>query len=318
MITTTTSNATSESAPAGLTAAGHGYRGFLESGDWWQDKVTGYRAFMRAPVVEVNDAANLTPAEHAAISARLDAANMALYRVTGGGSMDHAGVLSLGRQFGLHDLERNLCADEDAVSDITACDDTSRRRYIPYTTRSLSWHTDGYYNPADRCVRAFVLHCVTPAYQGGENQFIDHEMLFGLLSRDANVRTEALFLPGAFSIPANIDDGATVRERFEGPVFSYAPQGGLHMRFSARQRNIEWSRDPEVLTAVEAIRYYLNNSEFVLRRRLEPGMGIITRNVLHRRSEFIDARGEKRLFLRARYHDCVSDSVLTGHRHDLA
>jgi hypothetical protein len=272
---------------------------------------------MASPVVDIDDPTNLTPAEHAAISARLDAANMSIYRINGNRDIDHARIIALGQQFGLNNPERNLCADEDAVSDITACEDAPRRRYIPYTTRPLSWHTDGYYNPNGKSIKAFVLHCVNAAYRGGVNRFLDPEVLFGLLYRDANVRVDALFAPDAFAIPANIDEGEEIRERYEGPVFSRTPDG-LHMRFSARTRNIEWSRDPDILTAVEAIRYYLNQSEFVVCRRLEPGMGVITRNVLHCRSEFVDARGAKRLFLRARYRDGIEKKALSAYRNDLA
>ncbi len=61
--------------------------------------------------------------------------------------------------------------------------------------------------------------------------------------------------------------------------------------------------DAEGLTAVEAIRYYLNHSPLVLSVRLKPGMGLIARNVLHTRNAFVDARGTRRLVYRARYFD---------------
>jgi hypothetical protein len=283
----------------------------------WRDKLACYRAFLDAPVVDIGDPRHLTPAEHRALSARLDAANMALYRVADGAAVDHEAVLALGRQFGLNRAERNLCADEDAVSDITVCEDDLRRRYIPYTTRALSWHTDGYYNPMRRAIRSFILHCDTPAFSGGSNQFLDHEILFGLLCRDANIRIDTLFEDDAFAIPANIDEGTELRERCQGPVFR-AHGKAVEMRFSARQRNIEWKNDGDLLTAVEAIRYYLNHSDLVLTSRLEPGMGVISRNVLHRRDAFVDAQGVRRLFLRARFFDTVDNAVLTGSRDDLA
>lgn len=284
---------------------------------WWHDKRSVYRRFLESPVVDVDDLADLSAAEHRPISARLDAANMALYRTANPDAVDHATILALGRQFGLHRAERNLCADDDSVSAIEVAEDELRRRYVPYTPRALSWHTDGYYNSGENAIRSFVLHCINPAFRGGANQFLDHEILFGLLRQDANINIDALFAPDAYAIPANIDEGVEIRGHVSGAVFSIE-DGALYMRFSARQRNIEWKANARILTAVEAIRYYLNHSGFVLSTTLEPGMGVISRNVLHRRDSFANARGGRRLLLRARYHDPIRPEALSGSRHALA
>lgn len=283
---------------------------------WCLDKLAAWRGFLRAPVVEIRDPSRLDAAEHRALSARLDAANMAVYRVTGRHEVDRASLLEFGRRFGLEHAERNLCADEDAVSEITASDDPGRQRYIPYTRRALSWHTDGYYNPPSRAIGAFVLHCVQPAESGGENRFIDHEVIFALLSLDDEAPVEALFDDDALAIPANVDGEMELRERSVGPVFNQRG-GTLVMRYSARQRNIQWKQSADVIAAAAAIGRSLQNTELVLDCRLEAGMGVITRNVLHRREAYVDGPATPRLLYRVRYTDTIDDSVLTATRGDM-
>jgi hypothetical protein len=283
---------------------------------WWNQKLDAYRHFLRAPVVDVANPAALDEFEHTALSKQLDVANMALYRVTGNSTVNHAAVLALGRQFGLRRPHRNLCADQDGVSDIMVHEGGPARRYIPYTSRSLGWHTDGYYYPDDTYIRSFILHCVSQADEGGANQFLDHEILLALLGQDASLDLGTLFAPDVFSIPSNTLEGTELRARFEGPVFAFV-EGRLVMRFSDRQHNLSWKQDQNVLTAVEAIRHYLNHSDLVLSIRLQPGMGIISRNVPHRRDAFVDSIGAPRRFLRARYHDAIATSMIVR-RDDLA
>ena len=52
------------------------------------------------------------------------------------------------------------------------------------TSRAIRWHTDGYYNPPERQIRAMILHCVRTAASGGENRVFDHELAY-LALRDA-------------------------------------------------------------------------------------------------------------------------------------
>lgn len=282
---------------------------------WCLDKLAAWRGFLRAPVVEIRDPGRLHAAEHRALSARLDAANMAVYRVTGRHEVDRASLLEFGRRFGLEHAEHNLCADEDAVSEITASDDPGRHRYIPYTRRALSWHTDGYYNPSSRAIGAFLLHCVHPAASGGDNRFIDHEVIFALLSLDHDTPVEALFEDDALAIPANVDGEKELRERSVGPVFEQRC-GALFMRYSARQRHIQWKQSADVLAAAAAVGRSLQNTKLVLDCRLEAGMGVITRNVLHRREAYFDDPARPRLLYRVRYTDTIDDSVLTATRRD--
>ncbi|MBI5658493.1 MAG: TauD/TfdA family dioxygenase [Nitrosomonadales bacterium] len=256
-------------------------------------------------IVEVGDAENLSAAEHAALLARCRRANMAIYanRKRGAGK-DVARIV--GRQFGLENLDANWLADEDGVSQITVCGGSARQDFIPYTNRPIKWHTDGYYNPPERQIRAMVLHCARSAAEGGENCLMDHEMAY-LLLRDANPDlARALFAPDAMTIPERVDEGGVARAAQTGPVFSIEKNGALHMRYTARTRSIEWKRDEMTLAATSLLEKLLaSDSPRIYRARLEPGMGLLCNNVLHDRAGFRDDADHPRLLQRARFYDRI-------------
>ncbi|MCK7502176.1 MAG: TauD/TfdA family dioxygenase [Comamonadaceae bacterium] len=99
-------------------------------------------------------------------------------------------------------------------------DQGTRTAYIPYTTRPIKWHTDGYYNPPERQVRGMVLHCVRPAASGGENALMDHEIAYILLRDEDPGHIRALMAPDAMTIPAREEEGEVARGDQPGPVFS--------------------------------------------------------------------------------------------------
>ena len=111
--------------------------------------------------------------------------------------------------------------------------------------------------------------------------------------------------PQAMTIPANIESGKVIREAQTGPVFMVKPDGRLHMRFSARKRNIIWRDTQETLTAVAMINDLMADEKNVVKVTLKAGQGIICNNVLHNRSGFTDSESQKRLMYRARYYDAV-------------
>ena len=145
--------------------------------------------------------------------------------------------------------------------------------------------------------------------QGGESLLLDHEILYILL-RDENPNwIKALMQPNAMTIPANILDDKEIRPARTGPVFSVTSEGKLHMRYSARLRNIEWASDADTQAAVAFIQKLWKDeiSPYILRYKLKAGEGIIANNVLHRRTEFKDSNefGKQRLLYRGRYYDAV-------------
>jgi hypothetical protein len=183
----------------------------------------------------------------------------------------------------------------------------SGNQYIPYTDKPLSWHTDGYYNLLDKQIFGIVMHCVRPAAEGGSNLLMNPESIYILL-RDKNpAYIEALMHPEAMTIPDNTEQGKVIRAEQTGPVFMVKPDGRLHMRFSARKRNIVWRDTRDTREAVSYMNELMAAEEHVLKLESRAGQGIICNNVLHNRSAFKDSEDQKRLLYRARYYDAVSE-----------
>jgi len=278
----------------------------------WRDaKLRNYPRTLEDIVVEVDDPRRLTRAEHAAIRACLARANMAVYasRVR---EPDRAIARLLAAQFGLGAADANWLADEDAISSIEVREHGPKRDHIPYTNLPLSWHTDGYYHPPGRAIRAMILHCVRQAASGGENLLLDHELAY-LALRDLDpAHVRCLMRPDAMTIPARWESGAIARAAQSGPVFSVgARDGRLHMRYTSRTRSIAWRDDAQTREAVALLSRLLageleQTAARILRVRLEPGMGLICANVLHARSRFSDDPDHPRLLYRARYHDALA------------
>jgi alpha-ketoglutarate-dependent taurine dioxygenase len=281
---------------------------------WREEKLAAYPRRAEALVVEVRDPRRLSAAERAALADRLRRANMAVYASARGAledeEMARAGkelVRDLGRQFGLERLDPNWLADDDGVSSIAVREGEPRGEFIPYTNRAIRWHTDGYYNPPERRIRAFVLHCVRSAAAGGENLLLDHEIAY-LMLRDENPEwIRALMQPGAMTIPERIEQGGVARAAQSAPVFAFdAGDGALHMRYTARTVSIGWAQDAATAGAVKRLAdWFAGDTPHALRLRLEAGMGVICNNVLHARAAFSDAPERPRLLYRARYYDRI-------------
>lgn len=284
---------------------------------WRDQKLSSCPKYLDELIVEVVDPFELTAAENAALRQTCARANMAIYTTKAGGGdrkPDSSRVADLGRQFGLSRLDQNLYAKDDGISALQVSAQRRQHEYIPYSTRAISWHTDGYYNPPERNIHAMVLHCARPAARGGENALIDHEMVY-LQMRDENPDyIAALMQDDVMTIPANIEDGVEIRPEQSGPVFSMSNSGDssgghLHMRYTARTRSIVWKSDATTQAAVKCLeRLLTEDSPYCFKKRFAAGEGIISNNVLHTRSAFEDAAGDQkgRLMYRARYYDRVN------------
>jgi len=107
------------------------------------------------------------------------------------------------------------------------------------------------------------------------------------------------------------EKGVEIRAEQTGPVFSVDPRSGrLHMRYSARKRNIEWKQDEITAQAAAMITECLSDDSLMRRHALTAGQGIICNNVLHNRARFEDSDNQKRLMYRARYYDRVCDNQM--------
>ncbi len=274
----------------------------------WRERKLAARA--RSPgelLVEVGDPRALTAAEHSEIVRRCRRDNMALYasRFTG---EDREIPRRLGEQLGLRTLDANFLADEDGITSIAVSGEKAGAGFIPYTTRPIRWHTDGYYNPPRMRIRAMLLHCVRDAASGGETALLDPELAYLLLRDEDPALVGSLMQPDALTIPERVDEDGVARAATTGPVFSVEPAtGDLHMRYTARTRSVAWKEDADTRTAAARLLAILDGgSGFVLRTRLEPGVGLVCNNVLHERSAFEDDPRRPRLLYRARYVERIA------------
>lgn len=276
---------------------------------WRELKLNDYPEDIEDLIVEIKNPYQLTKAEFEALHSRCCKTNMAIYASPTGSDSDKAIPKSLGKKFGLTELDCNMGADDDGVTALKVVKGEWRGDYIPYTNRPIHWHTDGYYNTPARQIRALQLHCVSPAARGGENALLDHEIAYIQL-RDTNPDyIRALMKPDAMTIPANIENGREIRPARSGPVFSIQEDGSLHMRYTARTRSIGWSPDPLTRTAVRVLENFLDSpSPYIYRTTLQPGQGLISNNVLHDRSGFNNDGKYTRQLYRLRYYQRIIDT----------
>lgn len=278
---------------------------------WRERKLERFPKSLVELTVEVRDPRALTGAEKRAILAACGRANMAVYVSPPRHAADREIPRKLGQQLGLRTLDPNYLADDDGISPLTVADNGEagkpRGEFIPYTSRGIKWHTDGYYNEAGRTVRAFLLHCAECAESGGENELLDHEIAYIRLRDLDPAHVRALMAADAMTIPAREEGGRIERAAQAGPVFSTDVDGFLHMRYTARSVSIEWNNDAATRAALAALeRILAGPAPEIFRGRLEPGMGIVCNNVLHTRSAFGDSPLHKRLIYRARYYERVA------------
>jgi hypothetical protein len=273
---------------------------------WKRNKLANYPRSINELVVEIRDPRALAPVERSALLALCRKTNMAIWAGLSGHDSDKEIIRGLGHAFGLERLDHNMCADNDAITSLTVQSDALRQGYIPYSNRPIAWHTDGYYNRPDQQIHGLLLHCVHPAAEGGENELLDHEIVYLRLREENPDYIRALMHPQAMTIPANEVEGEELRPARSGPVFAVYPDGHLHMRYTDRSRSIEWRDDPLLQEAVEHLKAILKTpSPWHFKGRLEAGQGLLCNNVLHTRSAFSDG-DRPRLLYRARYFDRIA------------
>lgn len=213
-----------------------------------------------------------------------------------------AWVKRLNQRLGLLTSDRGILTGDDELSLLEDLSGTPKGRYVPYTRRSLNWHTDGYYNDPDEALRCFTLHCLHQAVRGGALSIMDPELLLiALYDEDPSLVAE-LAAEDAMTLPANRDEQGHDRPDRTVPVFAVHADGTLATRLTTRIHNIRWRSDATRSAAEHAIRLINSNPQWHLPVRLEAGQGVVTRNVLHRREAFEDADDRPhRQMLRGRF-----------------
>ena len=280
---------------------------------WFEQKLFGYRQVLRNPVVEITNPQKLTSFEHTALITSIAKANMVIYRCRTPEQVNQESILSLAAQLGLTRLDRDTTTNHQGLAELADQRIVTEIPSIPFSSAALNWHTDGYYYSTDQAIRSFLLHCERPADSGGCNRLIDHTVIYGLLRRRDPSLVTALTHPNAMTIPVYRSElGTVIRAACAGPVFFGTKDGALAMRYTSRQRHIQWQKSEPVRTALDQLREVLAQaSDLVLEHTLEAGEGIICHNILHARSAFTDVTPDSRLLYRARFRDPIRDGVAT-------
>lgn len=285
-------------------------------GRWRAHKLRRYPPSVEVQRVSIARLGRMNAAQQDDLVTVCRRANFALYQTDSedpGAPPTMKELRAFAERLGLVRFDRHLWAPEEGIVTLRRETDSARASYIPYTDRPMKWHSDGYYNTPDAAVRGVIMHCVTPAAEGGANWLLDPEMVY-IAMRDANPAfIEALMHPGVMTIPENTPEPDAHRPAVSGPVFSVDPtDGSLHMRYTARTRSVRWKDDAVTRDAVAFLEEFLTAPvSFAFRVCLKAGEGIVCNNVLHNREAFNDAPDTKRqrLLWRARYRDRIAGTT---------
>ncbi len=286
---------------------------------WREAKLASYPHSIDDIRIPISNLAQPGQVEQNQIMRAMMRCNMAIYfcqpNIRDDGDQTLRGALAsfLGH-FNLTNGEKHRSSEDDGFVAIEVSANPEKRGFIPYSTRPLNWHTDGYYARPEAAIRAMMLHCVQSASAGGENALLDPEIAYIRL-RDADPNwIAALMHPQAMTIPASIEEDGSERPVSVGPVFAIdSADGSLLMRYTARSRNIVWRDDADTRAAIAFLEQLLIKGEepLILRTQLAPGEGLLCNNVLHTRTAFEEADGTHRLLFRARFTTRVASSAVT-------
>lgn len=273
----------------------------------WRDiKLKAYPEEMDAIIVEINDPRTLSYVEYHKLLQVCKKSNMVVYASKTGQDPDPEIPLALGRCFVGQYLDYNWLADDTGLSSLIVAKEGIRQQFIPYTNQAIQWHTDGYYNTRQKQIRALLLHVVQRAASGGENALMDHEIAYILLREKNPDYVRALMGSQVMTIPARIESGKIARAEESGPVFSVSKTGDLHMRYTTRVNNVIWAEKRITQEALTYLKQILDSdSPYIFRSLLEPGMGLLSNNVLHNRAAFTDDAKQQRHYYRARYFNRI-------------
>ena len=244
--------------------------------------------------VNIHDINNVKISEIAKIKETINKCNSCIYS-SKIALNSNTNLLKFVESLGMRTYDRNNI-ESNEISTITPLEN-NKINYIPYTNKSLNWHTDGYYDK--KSIFSWLLHCVHPATHGGENYLLDHELaLREYVLRHDDINN--LMSEEALTIPESKD---TSRSEISTYIFSIKNQyKKLHMRFSMRKDNI--STSPKAGDAVTKLKEIIENdcAKYSLTYKLQKNEGIITNNILHGRKAFKDDKVKRKL-LRIRSYE---------------
>ena len=222
-------------------------------------------------------------------------------------SAQRTGVNLMARRLGLDRSDGGIISHTDQLSLLEDLSGSARGRFVPYSNRAMNWHTDGYYNEADKAVRCFTLHCLQAAAEGGVLTVMDPELLLIALYDEDPQLVSDLSHNNAMLLPSNVDAEGHNRADRQVPVIYAHQDGELGLRFTTRTQHIQWRSLATQAAAKRALELVELNTQWHTQLRLLPGEGIVSRNVLHKRTAFENALDlPQRQMLRGRYLDIPS------------
>ena len=261
---------------------------------WAEEKEKNIHHNVNEILVNIHDINNVKTSEIAKIRETINKFNSCIYS-SKMALKSNTNLLRFAESVGMRTYDRNNI-ESNEISTITPLEN-NKINYIPYTDKSLNWHTDGYYDK--KSIFSWLLHCVHPATHGGENYLLDHELaLREYVLRHDDINN--LMSEDALTIPESKD---TSRSEISTYIFSIKNQyKKLHMRFSMRKDNIGTS--PKAGDAVTKLQQTIENdcAKYSLTYKLQKNEGIITNNILHGRKAFKDDKVKRKL-LRVRSYE---------------
>lgn len=235
-----------------------------------------------------------------------------IYQWTTPSSDTNTDLLRLHNRLSLYSTDKNVLKGSNGLSTLRDLTGTAKGRFIPYTAKSMGWHSDGYYNDKANSLRSFTLHCVEPAAQGGALSLIDDRLVL-IAMYDTDPQLVALLTnQQAMTLPGNKDNLGHNRPDQHSPVFFNRPDNTPGTHFTTRTTNITW-RNKHTQSAAEQMSQLIEqHKDWQYTIRLEAGQGIITRNILHRREAFTDnPERPPRQMIRGRYLQAPQPAPVT-------
>ena len=264
---------------------------------WAAEKEANIPSNINDLKINIRDINNVKSDEISNIKAQIQRYNCCIYN-SSSELISKVHLVNFAQSIGMMTYDTNNI-DNDAVCSITRNKINDKRGYIPYTDKALNWHTDGYYDK--KPIYSWLLHCVAPAEEGGENRLLDHELVIRqyVLKHDD---IDLLESENAFTIPGNKDAGRL-------DTTSYVCSNNnkykkLHMKFSMRKDNIKL--DKSVNKAVTKMKDIITDDckKYYLTYKLSKNEGIISNNILHGRNSYKDGDNMRKI-LRIRSYERI-------------
>ena len=262
---------------------------------WKDKKLESFTRNIDHLTVQVSNPNSISKPEKNKVISLLRSNNLAFFNIDNISYKDKSSIKRFAFQIGLGDYEFDSRSDDDGLTEIKEHKHNDKiSEYIPYTTKELNWHTDGYYNTKDNSILSWLLFCNTQSEKGGVNKYLDHEISY-ILFNDVSNKIKDLMLENTCCIPENLMTG---RKDVLNPVYMFDDEK-LHMKFSMRKKNIIWN--DASLKAINILKSIIeDSSEYHITKKFTEGEGVITNNVIHKRTAFTNSKNKNRLLYRLR------------------